>query len=134
MAPPLGFTLAMSGPSSWAQASTTEAKASLISTTSTSSIPIPAWARRLRLAGPGRPQLRLQPERVGVGPRDAVLLGHALGPFELAGELVVGEVRAGDRLPVPGLGPGAGVGPDRHLAHVLDAAGEHHVLGARPDE
>ena len=53
MAPPLGFTLARSNPLSFCQASTTEAKASLISTTSMSFFVMPVFANAYSVAGIG---------------------------------------------------------------------------------
>ena len=53
MAPPFTLTLSMSAWSSFSQARTTEAKASLISTRSMSSIDILAFSRMARVAGMG---------------------------------------------------------------------------------
>ncbi len=54
MAPPLGFTVCMSGSSSCSHASTTDANASLISTTSTSRIvrPLSESSRFVAAIGP----------------------------------------------------------------------------------
>ena len=54
IAPPFTLTLSMSGLSSFSQASTTEAKASLISTRSMSSMVIPARSSTFFVAGMGR--------------------------------------------------------------------------------
>jgi hypothetical protein len=53
IAPPFGLTVAMSGWSSFSQASTTEAKASLISTAAMSDIFMPAFCNAWRVAGIG---------------------------------------------------------------------------------
>ena len=49
---------------------------------------------------PGRADLRLQAEAVGVLPRHAVRRSDALGALELRGELVMAEVRRRQRLAV----------------------------------
>ena len=63
--------------------------------------------------GARRAELGFEPEGVGIHPRDAVLLGDALGTLKLAGEFVVLEVAARDGLAVPGFRAGDGVGADR---------------------
>jgi hypothetical protein len=75
--------------------------------------------------GLGGQLLGAQAELVGVGPGDAPLVGDALGTLELAGELVLVEVALGDGV-AEAHAPGA-VGADRHLAHVLDTAGDGDV-------
>jgi hypothetical protein len=74
--------------------------------------------------------LGLEPEGVGVVPRDAPLLGDALGPLELARELVVPEVGLRDRA----AGPVAGVAADRDPGHDLDPARHGDVDRAGADE
>ena len=66
-----------------------------------------------------------RPKRSQSSAGDAPLVGHPLGPLELRGELVVGEVVAGHRAAHP---VGGGVRPDGHDAHALHAAGQHRVL------
>ena len=83
---------------------------------------------------PAGPELRLQPEVVGVEAADAVLGGDALGALELRRELVVGGVAPVHGLAVAGGGAVHGVGAEGDGAHVLDAAGQRDVLGARADQ
>src|SRR4029453_5367410 len=79
---------------------------------------------------PAGPELRLQPELVGVEAADAVLGGDALGALELRRELVVGRVAAVHGLAVAGGGPVHSVGAEWDRAHVLDTTSQRDVLGA----
>ena len=79
-------------------------------------------------------ELRFEPQGVGIPPRDAVLLGDALGPLKLAGEFVVLVVAPRDGFAVSGFRASNGVGADRQPAHVLDPAGEHDVFYPRGDQ
>ena len=68
------------------------------------------WARSGPRPRPGRPAAATACRRRRVLAGDAPLLGDALGPLELGGQLVAGEVRLGDgpsRRPGPMLSPSA---------------------------
>jgi hypothetical protein len=80
----------------------------------------------------GRQLLAAQPELVGVLAADAPLLGDALGPLELRGELVLGEVGLGDRHAQAQLP--RRVDAERDQAHRLDAARHGRVDDTGTDQ
>ena len=82
--------------------------------------------------GGGRPLLRGQAERAGVGPGDAPLVGDALGSLELRGELVVAEIGLGDGHAQPQLA--VELEPMGTREHELDPAGDGDVDHAGADE
>ena len=76
----------------------------------------------------------MQTETVGVVAGDVVLLGDALGTFELADELIVAKVGPAHRAAEPGLLAGKGIRTNRKQAHGLDSARHHDVFDTRGDQ